>query len=48
MKNENTTILIKKETRKRLGNYGTKGMTYDELLNYLMDKIDKEVETDDE
>ena len=37
-----TTICIKEETKKRLNEYKTGKMTYDDVLNYLMDSIDME------
>ena len=37
-----TTICIKEETKKRLIEYKIGKMTYDDVLNYLMDTIDME------
>jgi hypothetical protein len=34
-----TTICVKKETKKRLNEYKTEKMTYDDVLNYLMDTV---------
>jgi hypothetical protein len=35
-----TTICVKEETKKRLNEYKTPNMTYDDVLNYLMDEFD--------
>lgn len=37
---EETSIPLKKSTRARLKKYGQKGVTYDKLLNDLMDEVD--------
>ena len=37
-----TTITVREETKKRLDNYKIGEMTYDDLLNYLMDTIPTE------
>lgn len=37
-----TTISVKKETKKRLEDKGKKGQTFDELINELIDKIEKQ------
>ena len=37
-----TTISIKEETKKRLNEYKIGKMTYDDVLNYLMDSTDME------
>ncbi len=37
----NTTVSLKTETRDRLKKYGFKGETWDQILNYLMDEVDK-------
>ena len=36
-----TTIQIKKQTRKKLENFGKKGETYDELINRILDFFEK-------
>lgn len=37
-----TTISIKEETKKRLNEYKTEKMTYDDVLNYLIDTVEME------
>ncbi len=37
-----TTITVREETKKRLDSYKIGEMTYDDLLNYLMDTIPTE------
>ena len=37
-----TTICIKEKTKKRLIEYKIGKMTYDDVLNYLMDTVDME------
>ena len=37
-----TTICVREETKKRLNEYKTEKMTYDDVLNYLMDTISME------
>lgn len=37
---EETSIPLKKSTRERLKKYGQKGVSYDKLLNDLMDEVD--------
>jgi hypothetical protein len=37
-----TTVTIDPATRDRLKRYGHAGMTYDEILQALMDRIDEE------
>ena len=37
-----TTICVREETKKRLNEYKTGKMTYDDVLNYLMDTTDME------
>jgi hypothetical protein len=39
--NDNTQINLLKSTRERLRTFGMKGETWDELLNRLMDEVDK-------
>jgi hypothetical protein len=39
---ELTTISLTKGTRDRLKTYGMKGMSWDKLLNELMDQLDDE------
>jgi len=36
-----TTIQIKPETKERLRQYGKMGMTFDEVINYILDKLDE-------
>ena len=42
--NEKTTIPVSKKVRERLKKYGNKGETYDELLNRLLDEVEKDAE----
>lgn len=37
-----TTICIKEKTKKRLNEYKTGKMTYDDVLNYLIDTVEME------
>lgn len=37
-----TTIPLDSSTRDRLRTYGSKGMDYDEILQRLMDEVDRE------
>lgn len=37
-----TTIPLDSSTRDRLRTYGTKGMDYDEILQRLMDEVERE------
>ena len=37
-----TTICIKEETKKRLNEYKIGKMTYDDVLNYLIDTVEME------
>lgn len=37
-----TTILVEPDTRARLKQFGTHGMTYDDILNRLMDQVEKD------
>lgn len=37
----NTTISLKVETKERLKKFGEMGMSYDDLLNRLMDSFEK-------
>ena len=39
--NDKTQINILKSTRERLRTFGKKGETWDELLNRIMDEVDK-------
>jgi hypothetical protein len=39
--NTKTQILLHKTTRERLRTFGKKGETWDEVLNRLMDEVDK-------
>ena len=36
-----TTIQIKPETKERLKQYGKMGMTYDDVINYILDKLEE-------
>ncbi len=37
-----TTLTLQPSTRDRLKRYGTSGMTYDEILEAMMDQIDEQ------
>ncbi|MEE8403248.1 MAG: hypothetical protein V3R93_05810 [Candidatus Hydrothermarchaeaceae archaeon] len=37
---ELTTIPVKKSTRDRLKGFGLKGSTYDEIINWLSDRVE--------
>ena len=39
---ERTTIAISPKTRDRLRHYGTKGMSYGEILDRMMDELERE------
>lgn len=43
-----TTICVKEETKKRLNEYKRGKMTYDDVLNYLMDTIAMEDITEED
>ena len=36
-----TTVSMKPETKERLGKFGTVNDTFDDVLNKLMDEVDK-------
>lgn len=40
-KDEDTTLPIKKETRDRLGTFGSKKETWDQIVNRLMDEVEE-------
>jgi len=37
---QNTTIKLSDKTKQRLSDQGKKGMTYDEILNVILDRQD--------
>jgi acetate kinase len=39
---ERTTIAIPPQTRDRLRRYGAKGMSYAQILNRMMDELDRD------
>ena len=39
---EITTIPVKKATRDRLKGFGLKGSTYDEIINWMSDRVEYE------
>jgi hypothetical protein len=48
MGDDHTTIRVSKETKKRLESHGEMGMSYDEVLQEILDRleaIETEVET---
>ena len=44
---EYTTLSIRKETKKRLKRYGSFGESWDQLINRILDEIDKRRKKDE-